>query len=103
MYWIPIQGRGLPMGVEKARKPLSVHPQGPVTFDDPDLVIEAVLRGLGIGTALEAQLLSLTATTSSRPGSGGLVSGIPWILALLPESPEPVRSARRPYPITPTR
>lgn len=46
---------------EKARKALSVHPQGPVTFDDPDLVIAAVLRGLGIGTALEAQLLPLTA------------------------------------------
>jgi len=46
---------------EKGRKALSVYPRGPVTFDDPDLVIEAVLSGLGIRTALEAQLLPLTA------------------------------------------
>lgn len=46
---------------EKGRKALSVYPQGPVTFDDPDLVIEAVLDGLGIGTALEEQLRPLFA------------------------------------------
>ena len=31
-------------------------PQGPATFDDPDLVIQAVLNGLGIGTAMEERL-----------------------------------------------
>ena len=41
---------------EKGRKSLTVYPQGPVTFDDPDLVIRAALRGIGLGTALEAQL-----------------------------------------------
>jgi DNA-binding transcriptional LysR family regulator len=37
---------------EKGRKTLTVSPQGPVSFDDPDLVIQAVLDGLGIGTAM---------------------------------------------------
>lgn len=46
---------------EKGRKVVTVYPQGPVTFDDPDLVIEAVLDGLGIGTALEPQLQPLFA------------------------------------------
>lgn len=46
---------------EKGRKPLTVYPEGPVSFDDPDLVIQAVLRGLGIGTALEASLAPLIA------------------------------------------
>ncbi len=46
---------------EKGRKALTVYPQGPVTFDDPDLVIQAVLDGVGIGTALEAQLLPVIA------------------------------------------
>jgi LysR substrate binding domain-containing protein len=32
---------------EKGRKMLTVYPQGPITFDDPDLVIRAALRGLG--------------------------------------------------------
>ena len=41
---------------EKGRKALTVNPQGPVTFDDPDLVIQAVLNGLGIGTAMEERL-----------------------------------------------
>jgi DNA-binding transcriptional LysR family regulator len=41
---------------EKGRKTLTVNPQGPVTFDDPDLVIQAVLQGLGIGTAMEEPL-----------------------------------------------
>ena len=38
---------------EKGRKALTVSPQGPVSFDDPDLVIQAVLDGVGIGTAME--------------------------------------------------
>ena len=46
---------------EKGRKALTVNPQGPVTFDDPDLVIRAVLRGIGIGTALEEPLAGLIA------------------------------------------
>ena len=41
---------------EKARKALTVSPQGPVSFDDPDLVIQAVLDGVGIGSAMEANL-----------------------------------------------
>src|SRR5580704_10114797 len=42
--------------VERGRKSLTVNPQGPATFDDPDLVIQAVLNGLGIGTAMEERL-----------------------------------------------
>ena len=38
---------------EKAGKALTVSPQGPASFDDPDLVIQAVLAGLGIGTSME--------------------------------------------------
>jgi DNA-binding transcriptional LysR family regulator len=38
---------------EKGRKALTVSPQGPASFDDPDLVIQAVMDGVGIGTAME--------------------------------------------------
>src|ERR1700677_2621460 len=38
---------------EKGRKALTVNPQGPATFDDPDLVIQAVLDCVGIGTTME--------------------------------------------------
>lgn len=41
---------------EKGRKSLIVSPQGPVSFDDRDLVIQAVLDGVGIGTAMEDTL-----------------------------------------------
>ena len=41
---------------EKGRKAVTVSPQGPATFDDPDLVIQAVLSGVGIGTAMEETL-----------------------------------------------
>ena len=41
---------------EKGRKALTVSPQGPASFDDPDLVIQAVLNGVGIGTAMELTL-----------------------------------------------
>jgi DNA-binding transcriptional LysR family regulator len=44
---------------EKGRKALTVNPQGPATFDDPDLVIRAVLNGVGIGTALEEPLAEM--------------------------------------------
>lgn len=46
---------------EKGRKALTVSPQGPATFDDPDLVIQAVLNGVGIGTAMENGLKDLIA------------------------------------------
>lgn len=41
---------------EKGRKALTVNPQGPAIFDDPDLVIQAALKGAGIGLAIEASL-----------------------------------------------
>ena len=41
---------------EKGRKALTVSPQGPASFDDPELVIQAVLKGIGIGTAMEETL-----------------------------------------------
>ncbi len=44
---------------EKGRRPLTVSPQGPVSFDDPELVIEAVLKGVGIGSAMEASVTGL--------------------------------------------
>jgi DNA-binding transcriptional LysR family regulator len=44
---------------EKGRRALTVFPQGPVSFDDSELVIDAALLGLGIGMALETQVLDL--------------------------------------------
>jgi DNA-binding transcriptional LysR family regulator len=44
---------------EKGRKALTVSPEGPASFDDPDLVIRTVLDGVGIGTAMESTLGSL--------------------------------------------
>jgi DNA-binding transcriptional LysR family regulator len=46
---------------EKGRRALTVSPLGPVSFDDPDLVIQAVLDGVGIGTAMEETLGGLIA------------------------------------------
>jgi DNA-binding transcriptional LysR family regulator len=42
---------------EKGRRALTVNPRGPATFDDPELVIQAVLNGVGLGTAMEETLL----------------------------------------------
>jgi DNA-binding transcriptional LysR family regulator len=44
---------------EKGRKALTVSPQGPASFDDPDLVIQAVLNGVGVGAAMEESLKGL--------------------------------------------
>ena len=46
---------------EKGRKALTVNPQGPATFDDPDLVIRAALNGVGVGMAMEEPLAELIA------------------------------------------
>jgi DNA-binding transcriptional LysR family regulator len=46
---------------EKGRRALTISPQGPVSFDDPDLVVQAVLNGVGIGTAMEETLKGLIA------------------------------------------
>jgi DNA-binding transcriptional LysR family regulator len=44
---------------EKGRRALTVYPQGPVSFDDSELVIQAALLGLGLGMAPEIQVLDL--------------------------------------------
>lgn len=44
---------------EKGRKALTVSPLGPASFDDPDLVIQAVLEGVGLGTSLEHSVKDL--------------------------------------------
>ncbi|MGA7159008.1 MAG: LysR family transcriptional regulator [Acidobacteriaceae bacterium] len=44
---------------ERGRKTLTVSPEGPVSFDDPELVIQAVLEGIGLGTAMEDSLRPL--------------------------------------------
>ena len=46
---------------EKGRKALTVSPEGPASFDDPDLVIQAVLNGVGVGTAMEATIRGVIA------------------------------------------
>ena len=46
---------------EKGQKAVTVSPQGPVSFDDADLVVQAVLEGVGIGSAMEETLTSLIA------------------------------------------
>ena len=44
---------------ERGRKSLTVNPQGPISFDDSGLVMEAVLQGIGIGMAMEHALLPM--------------------------------------------
>lgn len=44
---------------EKGRKQATVNPQGPVSFDDSELAIDAVLNGIGLGMALEEELSPL--------------------------------------------
>jgi DNA-binding transcriptional LysR family regulator len=46
---------------EKGRKTVTVSPQSPASFDDPDLVIQAVLDGVGIGSSMEESLTDLIA------------------------------------------
>lgn len=46
---------------EKGRKAVTVSPQGPASFDDPDLVIQAVLEGVGIGSSMEESVADLIA------------------------------------------
>jgi DNA-binding transcriptional LysR family regulator len=42
---------------EKGKKTLTVYPQGPVSFDDAELLVQAVLNGVGIGMSMEHMLL----------------------------------------------
>lgn len=44
---------------EKGKKALTFNPQGPVSFDDTELVIRAVLKGVGIGMAMEHVLMPM--------------------------------------------
>lgn len=47
---------------EKGRRSLTISPQGPLVFDDSELVVDAALRGAGIGTALESTVETLIAS-----------------------------------------
>lgn len=44
---------------QKGRKTMTVHPQGPVIVDDPDMLIQSVANGVGIGMAMEESLKDL--------------------------------------------
>lgn len=44
---------------EKGRKALTVNAQGPVVFDDTNLVIQAALNGVGLGLAFEDAVADL--------------------------------------------
>lgn len=46
---------------QKGHKAITVHPQGPVIFDDPDVLIQAVVNGAGIGMAMEESLKEMIA------------------------------------------
>lgn len=52
---------------ERGRKALTVNPLGPVSFDDPELVIQAVLRGVGIGMSMEHSLMPMIKDGSLIP------------------------------------
>ena len=44
---------------EKGKKAVTFHPQGPISFDDSELVVQAVLKGTGIGMAMEHLVMPL--------------------------------------------
>lgn len=44
---------------EKGRKTITIGPRGPASFDAPELVIAAVLNGIGLGTAVEEIMLPM--------------------------------------------
>ena len=44
---------------EKGKKAVTFNPQGPVSFDDAELVLQAVRRGVGIGMAMEHTVLPM--------------------------------------------
>ena len=44
---------------EKGKKAVTFHPQGPISFDDSELVVQAVLKGAGIGMAMEHLVMPL--------------------------------------------
>ena len=46
---------------EKGTRSLTVNPTGPLIIDDSELVVEAALMGMGIGTALEISVTDLVA------------------------------------------
>jgi len=46
---------------EKGTRSLTVNPTGPLIIDDSELVVEAALKGMGIGTALEISVTDLVA------------------------------------------
>jgi DNA-binding transcriptional LysR family regulator len=46
---------------EKGTRSLTVNPTGPLIIDDSELVVEAALKGMGIGAALETSVKDLVA------------------------------------------
>jgi hypothetical protein len=55
LHWLSLQQWPISRGsFEKSRKSLTVSPQGHASSDDPELVIQAVPAGVGIGTEMEA-------------------------------------------------
>lgn len=69
---------------------MTVNPQGPVTFDDSELVIEAVLKGVG-RDGLRTVAIGDDCERSPRSDSQGLVSDFSRLLPVLPKLSKSVR------------
>ena len=74
---------------EKGRKALAVSPQGPASFDDPDLVIQAVLAGIGIGNIDGEQSCDAAQQRSTNAGFAGLVPFVSRVFPQLSKSAKP--------------
>ena len=74
---------------EKRRQTITVNPQGPATFDHPDLVIRAVLDGVGIGTAMEESLTEMIAEGRLVQVLRDWCPTFPGVFSLLSKPPEP--------------
>ncbi len=79
---------------EKGRRALTVNPRGPATFDDPELVIQAVLSGMGIRHLARTDPPRRDRERPAGSGLARLVSGLPGLFSLLPKPPQSTRRAR---------
>ena len=82
---------------EKGRRALTISPQGPVSFDDPDLVIQAVLNGVGIRNSDGGDTEGPDHRGTSRSNTKRVVPDFPRLLSLLSKPPQSACCSRSPH------
>jgi DNA-binding transcriptional LysR family regulator len=95
LHRVSLQQRHVPVGVREGEEDVTFHSQGPISFDDSELVVQTVLKGAGIGMAMEHLVMPLIRDGQLIPVMKDWCPTFSRVLPLPLQPPKSIRCTRR--------